>query len=102
LNDDGSDRALMAIPSKMRRRSRTTADELIRLNRKLLAVAERARSQSQALLLTSAIERTQRCLSGVYREPVWALGMAQWVAGLRAHPPSGRGRPLDLPSHNLP
>lgn len=66
-----------------------SAGELIRLNRDLLALAEQARRNSRALVHRSSMERIQRCLTGVYRDPAWALGMAQWVAGTRKHPPQG-------------
>jgi transposase-like protein len=39
--------------------------------------ATSARRSSEALVLRSTMARIQRCLSGVRREPVWALGMAQ-------------------------
>jgi hypothetical protein len=73
-------------------RQSTTADELIRLNRDLLAVAEHARRNSRELVHRSSMGRIQRCLSGVHRNPFWALGMAEWVAGVRTHPPRGGGR----------
>lgn len=63
--------------------------ELIRLNRDLLARAEQIRRDTRVLVHRSSMERIQRCLTGVFRNPVWALGMAQWVAGTRKHPPQG-------------
>ncbi len=70
-----------------------SADELIRLNRDLLAAAEQVRLTSQELVHVSSMARILRCLSGVRRDPLWALGMAQWVAGVRAHPPRGGEAP---------
>jgi hypothetical protein len=75
---------------------RVSVDELIRLNQDLLAVAEHARRTSRELVHRSSMDRIQRCLTGVYRDPAWALGMAQWVAGIRLHPPRGV-RTRDLP-----
>jgi hypothetical protein len=70
------------------------ADALIRINRDLLALAEEARRHSQALVLRSSLDRIQRCLNGVRRDPVWALGMAEWAAGQRHHPPRGKPPPM--------
>jgi hypothetical protein len=66
------------------------ADELIRSNRDLIVRAEQVRRDTQALLLRLSIDRIQRCLSGVHREPAWALAMAEWVSGARSHPPQTR------------
>jgi hypothetical protein len=66
-----------------------SAGELIRLNRNLLAVAEQARRNSQALVHRSSADRVRRCLNGAHRDSVWGLGMAEWAQGARSHPPRG-------------
>ncbi|HET7883119.1 MAG TPA: hypothetical protein VFL55_19700 [Acetobacteraceae bacterium] len=71
-------------------RKPTDADAVIRLNRELCALAERACRESQLLLQRSAIDRIQRCLD-VNRSPSeWSLAMAEWTAGLRRLPPGLR------------
>lgn len=63
------------------------ADDLIQLNRDLREIAKQACWDTQALLLRSSMARIQRCLTGQYRDPAWALEMVEWVAGVRPHPP---------------
>jgi hypothetical protein len=71
-------------------RKPTDADAVIRLNRELCTLAERACRESQMLLQRSAIDRIQRCLD-VNRSPSeWSLAMAEWTAGLRRLPPGLR------------
>jgi hypothetical protein len=74
--------------------AQVSCGELIRLNRDLLRQAHNTRLHSQRLVLQSSIARIQRCLSA-HRRLEWALDIAEWVAGVRSHPP--RGNPRDLP-----